>query len=292
MNTNLELYKTFYHVAKNGNITKTANELLVSQPAVSRSIKTLEEQLNTTLFNRKNDGVMLTSAGKIIYDKIKDAMELINSAEEDLKNFNNMEIGRINIGAGNTIIQKYLMKYINLFHYKYPNIEIKVNTLTTPELIKLCQMGIIDIVFTHIPNTIPKDFEVVSIKLLHDILVVNKNSEYLNKTITKDDLCKLPLILLPYTASGRKGFDEFCINNSISINPLMEVGNDTIIEECAQSGLGIGLVTREYVLDKLVKKELYELNTNFNFSTKHLAYLVDPNRKNDIIVKNFIDLLK
>lgn len=292
MNTNLELYKTFYHVAKNGNITKTANELLVSQPAVSRSIKTLEEQLNTTLFNRKNDGVMLTSAGKIIYDKIKDAMELINSAEEDLKNFNNMEIGRINIGAGNTIIQKYLMKYINLFHYKYPNIEIKVNTLTTPELIKLCQMGIIDIVFTHIPNTIPKDFEVVSIKLLHDILVVNKNSEYLNKTITKDDLCKLPLILLPYTASGRKGFDEFCINNSISINPLMEVGNDTIIEECAQSGLGVGLVTREYVLDKLVKKELYELNTNFNFSTKHLAYLLDPNRKNDIIVKNFIDLLK
>ena len=210
MNTNLELYKTFYHVAKNGNITKTANELLVSQPAVSKSIKTLEEQLNTTLFNRNNDGVMLTSAGKIIYDKIKDAMELINSAEEDLKNFNNMEIGRINIGAGNTIIQKYLMKYINLFHYKYPNIEIKVNTLTTPELIKLCQMGIIDIVFTHIPNTIPKDFEVVSIKLLHDILVVNKNSEYLNKTITKDDLCKLPLILLPYTASGRKGFDEFC----------------------------------------------------------------------------------
>ncbi len=292
MNTNLELYKTFYHVAKNGNITKAANELIVSQPAVSKSIKTLEEQLNTTLFNRKNDGVMLTSAGKIIYDKIKDAMELINSAEEDLKNFNNMEIGRINIGAGNTIIQKYLMKYINLFHYKYPNIEIKVNTLTTPELIKLCQMGIIDIVFTHIPNTIPKDFEVVSIKLLHDILVVNKNSEYLNKTITKDDLCKLPLILLPYTASGRKGFDEFCINNSISINPLMEVGNDTIIEECAQSGLGVGLVTREYVLDKLVKKELYELNTNFNFSTKHLAYLLDPNRKNDIIVKNFIDLLK
>lgn len=292
MNTNLELYKTFYHVAKNGNITKAANELIVSQPAVSKSIKTLEEQLNTTLFNRKNDGVMLTSAGKIIYDKIKDAMELINSAEEDLKNFNNMEFGRINIGAGNTIIQKYLMKYINLFHYKYPNIEIKVNTLTTPELIKLCQMGIIDIVFTHIPNTIPKDFEVVSIKLLHDILVVNKNSEYLNKTITKDDLCKLPLILLPYTASGRKGFDEFCINNSISINPLMEVGNDTIIEECAQSGLGVGLVTREYVLDKLVKKELYELNTNFNFSTKHLAYLLDPNRKNDIIVKNFIDLLK
>lgn len=292
MNTNLELYKVFYYVAKNGNITKAANELIVSQPAVSKSIKTLEKQLDTKLFNRQNNGVILTSAGKIICDKIKDAIELINSAEEDLKSFNNMEIGRINIGAGNTIIQKYLMKYINLFHYKYPNIEIKVNTLTTPELIKMCQMGIIDIVFTHVPNTIPKNFDVVSIKLLHDILVVNKDSKYINRTIKKDDLSELPLILLPYTASGRKGFDEFCINNGISINPLMEVGNDTIIEECAQSGLGVGLVTREYVLDKLKNNDLYSLNTDFKLSTKHLVYLIDSSRRNDLIIKSFTDLLK
>ena len=90
MNTNLELYKTFYHVAKNGNITKAANELIVSQPAVSKSIKVLEEQLNTTLFTRNNNGVTLTTAGKIIYDKVKAAMDLIASAEDDLKSFNNM----------------------------------------------------------------------------------------------------------------------------------------------------------------------------------------------------------
>ena len=292
MNTNLELYKVFCYVAKNGNITKAANELIVSQPAVSKSIKVLEEQLNTTLFTRNNSGVTLTTAGKIIYDKVKAAMDLISSAEDDLKSFNNMELGSINIGAGNTIIQKYLMYYINLFHYKYPNIEIKVNTLTTPELIKHCQMGLIDIVFTHIPNTIPKEFEVSKIKLLHDTLVVNKDSQYLNRVIKKSDLNELPLILLPYTASGRKGFDEFCSNNGININPLMEVGNDTIIEECSQSGLGVGLVTREYVKDKLKNKELFELNTDFNLSTKYLVYLVDSNRKNNIIINNFIDLLK
>ncbi len=153
-------------------------------------------------------------------------------------------------------------------------------------------MGLIDIVFTHIPNTIPKEFEISKIKLLHDILVVNKDSQYLNKVIKKSDLNDLPLILLPYTASGRKGFDDFCTNNGININPLMEVGNDTIIEECAQSGLGVGLVTREYVKDKLKNKELFELNTDFNLSTKYLVYLVDSNRKNNIIINNFIDLLK
>ena len=292
MNINLELYKVFYYVAKNGNITKAANELMVSQPAISKSIKCLEEQLNTSLFVRSNNGVTLTAAGKIIYDKIKDAMNLINSAEDDLKCFNNMEMGSINIGAGNTIMQKYLMYYINLFHDKYPNIDIRVNTLNTSELIKLCQMGLIDIVFTHIPNNIPKEFEITKVKRLHDILVVNRDSQYLNRIIQKNDLSSLPLILLPYEASGRNGFDGFCIKNSINIKPLMEVGNDIIIEECAQSGLGVGLVTREYVLDKLKNKDLFELNTDFNFGTKYLVYLTDSNRKNNIIINNFIELLK
>ena len=177
MKTNLELYKTFYYVAKNSNITQAANELLISQPAVSKSIKTLESDLNTQLFNRKNDGVSLTNAGEILYNKIKKAMELIISAEEDLTSLNNMEKGSLNIGAGNTIMQRYLMPYIKEFHKKYPHINVKVHTLFTPELIKKAQVGLVDIVFTHLPNNIPDGFETIKIKELHDIFVVNKANE-------------------------------------------------------------------------------------------------------------------
>lgn len=85
MNINLELYKTFYYVAKNENISRASNELSISQPAISKAIKTLEEQLNTNLFIRKRDGMELTEAGEAFYKKIKDAMELISSAENDLE---------------------------------------------------------------------------------------------------------------------------------------------------------------------------------------------------------------
>ena len=292
MKTNLELYKTFYYVAKNGNITQAANELMVSQPAVSKSIKVLERDLNTILFNRNNDGVSLNNAGELLYNKIKKAMELIISAEEDLTSLNNMELGSINIGAGNTIMQRYLMPYIKEFHNVYPNINVKVNTLVTGELIKRAQVGLVDIVFTHLPNNIPDNFDIIKIKELHDILVVNKNSEYLDKVIKKKDLEKLPLVLLPLSASNRKNFDKFCSSNNIIINPLMEIGNDLIIEECAKSGLGVGLVVREYVQDELDNKELYELNTNFNLGTKDLVCLIDSNRRNNNIVKKFIELLK
>ena len=161
MKTNLELYKTFYYVAKNNNITQAANELMISQPAVSKAIKTLESDLDTSLFNRKKDGVSLTNAGEILYNKIKKAMELIISAEEDLTSLNNMEQGTINIGAGNTIMQRYLMPYIKEFHELYPNINVIVHTVVTPELIKRAQVGLVDIVFTHLPNDIPSDFNIV-----------------------------------------------------------------------------------------------------------------------------------
>lgn len=292
MKTNLELYKTFYYVAKNENITQAANELMVSQPAVSKAIKTLERDLNTVLFNRRKDGVSLNVAGEALYNKIKKSIELIISAEQEIDNLNNMEQGNINIGAGNTIMQRYLMPYIKKFHELYPNINIMVHTLVTNELIKKSQLGLVDIVFTHLPYNIPDNYEIIKIKKLHDILVVNKDSEYKDKTIDKKDLEKLPLILLPIAASNRKNFNDFCISNNIIIHPLMEIGNDIIVEECAQGGLGVGLVVKEYVQNKLDNDELFELKTTFDIKEKDLVCLINPNKKNNIVVNKFIELLK
>lgn len=291
MKTNLEYYKVFYYVAKNKNITQAANELLVSQPAVSKSIKVLERDLNTTLFIRNKNGVALTMEGELLYNKIKKAMELVTSAEEEIDSFNNMEQGTINIGAGNTIMQRYLMPYIKEFHELYPNINVIVHTVVTPELIKRAQLGLVDIVFTHLPNAIPDNYKIIKLKELHDIFVVNKDSEYKGKVITKKDLNTLPLVLLPFDASNRKNFNKFCINNNIVIHPLMEIGNDLIIEDCALGGLGVGLVVREYVQSKLDNKELFELKTKFKFETKDLVCCVDSNQ-NNTIVNSFIQLLK
>ena len=292
MKTNLELYKVFYYVAKNKSITGAANELMISQPAVSKSIKVLERDLNTTLLNRNKHGVSLNNAGELLYNKIKRAMELIISGEEDLSSLNNMEYGTINIGAGNTIMQRYLMPYIKEFHEMYPNINVIVHTLVTPELIKKAQVGLVDIVFTHLPNDIPDNFDVINLKKLHDILVVNKDSKCKDKIINKKDLRELPLVLLPFDASNRKNFNKFCATNGIVINPLMEIGNDLIIEDCAQNGLGVGLVVREYVQNKLDNKELFELETSFNLPDKNLVCLIESNRINNTITKNFINLLK
>ncbi|MBE7089070.1 MAG: LysR family transcriptional regulator [Clostridiales bacterium] len=83
---NLELFRVFYTVAKCGSLSKAAQELFVSQPAVSQSIKSLETQLDAVLFIRNYRGIQLSPEGCIIYKKVEDALALLDSAESDLLN--------------------------------------------------------------------------------------------------------------------------------------------------------------------------------------------------------------
>ena len=103
MNVDLELYKIFYVVAKNKHMTKASEELFISQPAISQSIKKLESQLGGTLFLRSNKGMELTEEGKMFYGYIHDALELISNAEAEFTSFKDLSKGEIKIGASTTL---------------------------------------------------------------------------------------------------------------------------------------------------------------------------------------------
>lgn len=293
MNINLDLYKVFYYVAKNESITRASNELMISQPAISRSIKTLEEQINANLFIRKRDGVVLTEVGEIIFNKIKNAMELIDSAEEDIKSITNLESGSINIGASKTIIHEFLMPFIKKFHIEYPNINIRIFTDKTSELTKKAKMGLVDVIFTNMPYTFPNDFENIKVMDLHDCLVANETFNYLKgKIITKNDLEKLPLLVLTKGATTRIRLDDYCVDNNITIHPEMEFGSNTLIKEFTEAGFGIGLLTREHVEKELKSGDLFELNIELPLKDKYLGMVYDSSRKSNLIIKNFINFIK
>ena len=81
MQENLSLYHIFYVTGKKGSISRAAKELYISQPAVSRAVQKLEHNLNTLLFKRNSRGVALTPDGKILFEKIQAAFELVNEGE-------------------------------------------------------------------------------------------------------------------------------------------------------------------------------------------------------------------
>lgn len=292
MNINLELYKVFYYVAKNESVSRAANELSISQPAISKSIKTLEEQINTNLFIRKRDGVELTEAGETIYKKIKEAMDLIGSAENDLKVLTTMESGIINIGASKTILHEFLMPYIKSFHCKYPKINIRIFTDHTSDLIRKSKMGLIDVIFTNLPYNLPREFEVFKLIDLHDCLVASHSfSQYNNKQIEKKDLERLPLLILTKGTTTRKRFDDFCFENDIKINSAMEFSSNTLIKEFTEAGFGIGLLTEEYVKDELNQDILFKLNIDLPLKEKFLGMVYNTENRS-MAAQNFIKYIK
>ena len=115
-NINLNLYKTFYDVAKAGSFSKAALNTYTSQPAISKSIKNLEEQLGGQLFVRTKRGVILTEEGKEFYNYIKQAIEYISNAENKFTELINLETGCIKIGISTTLTKEFLLPYLEVFH--------------------------------------------------------------------------------------------------------------------------------------------------------------------------------
>ena len=110
---NLELYRVFYTVAKCGSLTKAAEELYISQPAVSQAIKQLETQLGGKLFNRTHKGMELSeTGGKQIYPIVEQALKLFSSAESKYAEFKDTATGIVRICASDTVSTHFLLPYI------------------------------------------------------------------------------------------------------------------------------------------------------------------------------------
>lgn len=97
MNIDIEFYKVFCMVAESGSFSKAAEKLYISQPAITQTIKKLEEQLGGKLFYRNNNGVVLTEEGKHLYEYVKDSMEVIENASSKFQQYKNLDEGIVRI---------------------------------------------------------------------------------------------------------------------------------------------------------------------------------------------------
>ena len=118
-NINLNLYKTFYDVAKNGSISKAAQYSYTSQPAISKSIKRLEEELEVQLFYRNLNGVELTEKGKELLYYVEKSYNNLLTAKKIMLETDALERGNLSIGMPSNIGSFFLFDKIIDFHKKY-----------------------------------------------------------------------------------------------------------------------------------------------------------------------------
>lgn len=292
MNINIEMYKTFYCVARNGNITKAAKELMVSQPAVSKCIKSLEEQLGCSLFIRSKNGVLLTDEGKVFFQQISQAMDLIDNAEQKIQEMISLDYGYLNIGVSNTLVKKFLLPYIERFHKEYPKIKISIDTNPTFDLIQKVKNGIIDFMIINMPASLPNDFEQIPLKEVHDCFVASEAFQELKeKVIPLESISNYPLILMSKNSNTRDFLDRYCAEIGITLHPEIELTSYSLVTEFTKIGMGIGIVTKEYLNNELHDGTLFEVKTEPILESRYIGISYLGHKKLSRSSLRFIEML-
>ena len=260
MNTDYNLYKIFLYLFEEKSISRTANKLYVSQPAISYSLKELENQLGYTLFYRNSKGIEPTLEAKELYSYISTAFNILNDAEEHIKNLNSLNIGCIRIGTPSHIGIFYLSNYIADFRKIYPGIKFEIVCKSTSDMVDMLETRKLDLIVDTLPINSKKDVMKVTLAKLHNCFAYNKN-------IMKDvdihqvqDLANYPLILPSATSSIRLKLDEYMESQNMKLMPILESWTTEMMVEMVRRGVGVGYFVKN-VIDTQEDKEDFEVIT-------------------------------
>jgi len=288
MDVNFELYKVFYEVANAKSISKGAENLMISQPAVTQSIKTLEGELNGKLFVRTPKGVILTNEGEVLYNYIKEGMTYFVNGKNKFESLKNLDSGVINIGSTTIISENYLMPYLKEFSLKYPNVVINIKNDLTDNLIKELRNGNLDIIIMAYNDNVVKDLNINYLTELNDVFVSCKKPD---KVFDIKELLKENILLQKLPSVTRTNFNEFLKSNNLECNIKMEVVSHNLLLKLAENDFGIALLTKELISDKL-GKELFEIKTNLNIPKRILGYAIKSDSYPSFSTQKFIEILK
>lgn len=291
MNIDLNLYRIFYVVAKKGNITKAAEELFISQPAVTQAIHSLESQIGAPLFIRAKKGVTLTEEAKVLFQFVESGLNYINNGENKFKELMNIESGTLKIGASTTVTQHVLLEYLDIFQDKYPNVSISITNNLTQELVKLLREGTVDLLIVNLPMKEYKDIEITPFMEVHDTFMVGKRKKNLvNKLF---DLNKIEDdFIFQKAPSNTRNFLNKCLSdNNIDINPKYDVVSFNLVKDMTKMGLGIGYITREFAKKELESGELFELNITPIIPSRQIGIATLQNMIPSFAARSFIDII-
>jgi len=261
MNTDYNLYKIFLYLYEQKSISKTANLLYVSQPAISYSLKELENQLGYTLFYRNSKGIEPTMEAKELYTYISTAFNIMKSGEEHIKNLNSLNIGCIKIGTPSHIGIFYLSSFIADFRNIYPGIKFEIVSKSTADMVEMLETRKIDLIVDTLPiATTKKTVKKISLSKLQNCFAYSKDAFPACTIKNFDDLKKYPLVLPSATSSIRLKLNELMESKNVQLYPVFESWTTEMMLEMVRRGVGIGYFIKN-VIDTQKDKDNFEVIT-------------------------------
>lgn len=260
-NINYNLYKSFLVVYETGNISRAADLLYISQPAVSHNIKELEKQLGIQLFYKKANGMNATNEAEILYKYISSAFNSIWKGELTISDMAGLKTGVVKIGAPSYISVIFLADIVTEFRQNYPNIKIEIVSKPIPELVGMLQTQNLDIVLDSCPIATEKTKTEVKYLKSFSHCFVTTDKFYTDKPLSVQALNNLPLIVSSISSEEVKVLKKSI--NDLKINPVIEAWTTDAMIKFVKSGNGVGYIQEDYVAPDLKNGSLKKLETTF-----------------------------
>lgn len=297
INNNIDInkYKVFLAVAEFKSFSKAAEYLYISQPAISHSIKELEEQLNTKLFIRTKKSVSLTEEGEKIKIYIRNAFNTISLGEKLLKENKNDLNGIIRIGIYSHISLFMLPNIIKKFKQKYPKSKFSIYSTSNLEMLDKLKNNEIDFLVMQYPIFVNEK------NIKEEILCKLETCFYSNKeyydiyTNNNKSITEIPIILPQRGFPDITKLEKTLKDNNIILSHDYTSYTTSLATELVKNGLGVSWGIKKCIEKDLENQTLYELETNFKLplSTYSIAYDEKTlNKTTQEFIKLFKDEMK
>ncbi len=262
--------KTFYRVASHLNFTRAAEELHLSQPAVSRQIEALENTIGLPLFDRASRKISLTEAGYVLFRQCEQILRLVDSTRVAIDTLKNLESGSLHIGLSSTVGNYILPHTILQFTHKYPGIQTKVAIACTRDVLDQLENGAIDIAVVSGPIT--SNALYVEPFLQDEIVLVMGNEHPLSQQdpITFESIQPFPLLLRAEGSGTREAIARHAARRGWQLPHAIEFETTEAIKQAIMTGSGIGFLSTfavrfemRYGLIRAVHREPFLVSRSF-----------------------------
>jgi DNA-binding transcriptional LysR family regulator len=291
MDVNFELYKVFYYAGKYQNFSQAADQLYITQSAVSQSIKQLEAKLNTQLFVRHGKKIKLTHEGEALFNHVEQAYYAIKAGERTIQSIHNLQYGEVTIAASDTICKYYLLPYLKEFHQQYPHIKIHITNRPSPVCMDLLKSGVVDISVVNILNhEIDSPFDIRPFKSIQDVFIAGETFKALKgKKISLEALAKYPFLLLEKNSTTRRFFNNLLEKHNVTLVPEIELDSIDLLIELTKIGLGISYVMEDTIKDALEQEDLFIIELMEDVPRRQASILTNRQIPQPLSVQKFLE---
>lgn len=291
MDINYELYKVFYQVASSLSFSEASRKLFISQSAVSQSIKTLERKLEQPLFIRSTKKVQLTLAGELLLKHIEPAVNLIERGEHQLIDSSTLGLGRLHIGANDTICRYFLVPFLKQFHEKFPQVPIKVTNATSLKCADLLTQGKVDLIVTNFPNSrMGSSYIQKTVASFTDVFIANPACfPFGQQTVSFAELNQYPILMLDKKCATSEFLQHLFLQHQLELIPEAELSSNDLLIDLAKIGIGIAFIP-DYCLTKDMT-DLCVLKTEEPLPARQIVAAVNPGLPLSPSAAEFLKLL-